>query len=201
LTGKLNNKASEEEVQAAIDALDKDAFLKLGHVATRFIHRTLYRTPMDLLQDALVAALELRREWCLERSFYSFLCLAMRSIASNDRMCLQTRSECLATELVNETEMDADRVLADADCRLNVQNRLADEVEEEAQAAYRRRAHAVLELFADDDHVTLILRAMEEGYRGHEIAEQCGLTAAQYSTARRRMNRRLNSVYPGRASS
>lgn len=201
LTGKPKNKASVEEVQAAIHALNKDEFVKLLHVATRFIHRTSYRTPMDLLQDAMLAALELRRGWDFERSFFSFLCLSMRSIACNDRTCLQTRSEWLAAELVNEIDRDADQVLTDADCRSHVQHRLAAELEEEAQAGYRRRALAVRALFAGDDHVLLILRAMEEGYRGQEIAQVCGLTAAQYAAARRRMNRRLNSTYPRRASS
>lgn len=156
---------------------------------------------MDLLQDAMLAALELRREWDLERSFFSFLCMAMRSIAFNDRTCVQTRSERLAADLMNEVDMDADQVLTDADCRLHVQHRLADEVEEEAQAGYRRRALAVRELFAGDDHVLLILRAMEEGHRGQKIAQLCGLTAPQYAAARRRMHRRLNSTYPRRASS
>lgn len=201
MTGKQKNRASVEEVQAAIHGLNEDAFVKLLHVATRFIHRTSYRTPMDLLQDAMLAALELRREWDRERSFFSYLCLAMRSIASNDRTCLQTRSESLAADLMKEIDMDADQVLTDADWRLHVQNRLSDEVEEEAQANYRRQALAVHELFAGDDHVILILRAMEEGYRGQKIAQLCGLTPAQYAAARRRMCRRLNATYRSRTSS
>lgn len=200
MTEGKQRKASLDEVQAAIEALDDDAFLKLRRVATRLIVGTSYRMPKDLLQDAFLSALELRRRWKPEHTFVSFLCWAMKGIASNDRESLHTQSECLASELEGESEVGHDEVLANADFRSHIQSRMADEVEADSLASHRQRADELFELFANDSEITMILMAMEDGCRGKEIQQQSELTATQYETARRRMNRRLDSAYPERGS-
>jgi DNA-directed RNA polymerase specialized sigma24 family protein len=200
LTEVKQQKASREEVRLAIEALDDDAFLKLRRVATHLIVGTSYRTPKDLLQDAFLSALELRRRWKTEYTFLSFLCLAMKGIASNDRESVQTQSECLASELGGVSEAGHDEVLANADVRTHVQNRMADKAEADSLASYRQRADDVFELFANDCDATMILMAMEDGFRGKEIQQQSELTPTEYETTRRRMNRRLDSTYPERGS-
>jgi hypothetical protein len=124
----------------------------------------------------------------------------MKGIASNDRESLQTQGECLASELGGGSEMGHDEILAIADLRTQVQSRMADEAEAASVASYRQRADEVYELFADDNEITMILMAMEDGCRGKEIQQQAELSVTQYETARRRMNRKLDSAYPERGS-
>lgn len=197
------NQATLDEVQSALEDLasDSDSLLKLRHVAARFIFGTLYREPEDLVHDAIRSALELNRRWNQEQSFFNFLCGAMQSIASNDRTSLETRSERLASTLGKDEDVGHDEALTNADTRSHVQNRMADDAEQAAQAEKRRRADILFGLFSDDDHVTLILMAMEDGCRGNDIEQQCGLSPTEYATARRRMRRRLASAYPARKSS
>ena len=186
--------ATREQVRSALEGLDDDALLKLRHVAIRMILGTSYRDPQDLVHDALASALQLRRLWNMEQTFYSFLCGAMKSIASNDRCGLATRSERSAAALAGPDEIDHDQVLVNADAK--AQALPAARAAEEEQGRRRERVNAVYALFAGDDEITMMLMAMEDGCRGEDIERQCGMTSLQYQTARRRMKRRLAAAFP-----
>lgn len=192
--------ATQEQVRSALEGLDDDALLKLRHVAIRMILGTSYRKPQDLVHDALASALQLRRLWNMEQTFYSFLCGAMKSIASNDRGSLPTRSERSAAALAGPDEIDHDQVLVNADAKAQVQALLAARAAEEEQARRGERVNAVYALFAGDDEITMMLMAMEDGCRGEDIERQSGMTSLQYQTARRRMKRRLAAAFPSGGS-
>jgi DNA-directed RNA polymerase specialized sigma24 family protein len=196
LTDGERRTATQEQVRSALEGLDDDALLKLRHVAIRMILGTSYRDPQDLVHDALESALQLRRLWNMEQTFHSFLCGAMKSIASNDRHSLPTRSERSAATLAGPDEVDHDQVLVNADAKAQVQALPAARAAEEEQARRRQRANAVYALFAGDDEITMMLMAMEDGCRGKEIERQCGMTPRQHETTRRRMNRQLAAAYP-----
>lgn len=188
--------AAQEQVRSALEGLDDDALLKLRHVAIRMILGTSYRDPQDLVHDAFASALHLRRLWNMEQAFYSFLCGAMKSIASNDRCSLATRSERSAAALAGPDEIDHDQVLVSADAKAQIQALPAARAAEEEQVRRRERVNAVYALFSDDDEITMMLMAMEDGCRGEDIARQCGMTSLQYQTARRRMKRHLAAAFP-----
>lgn len=188
--------ATLEEVQAAIEALDEGDWLDLWRSAVRMSIGTSYRDPKDLVQDALESALRLKRRWKMEHSFPSFICGAMKSIASNDRGSLKTRSEQVAAALADPDAVDSDEVLIKADAEAQLQRRMPEQAAAAAQAARQRRVREVYELFADDPEITMILMAMEDGCRGADILLACGFTATQHDTARRRMRRKLLTAFP-----
>jgi DNA-directed RNA polymerase specialized sigma24 family protein len=193
-------KATREQVQSALEALSDEELLKLRHVAVRMAFGSSYLDPQDLVHDAFQSALELRRRWNMEHSFFNFLCGAMRGLASNDRESLPTRSEQLAAALVGADEPDNDSVLVDADAAAQVLGLPAQLADQGAQEDHQQRTDATYALFADDDEITMLLMAMEDGSRGEDIERQCGMTSLQYQAARRRMNRRLAAAFPKRGS-
>lgn len=201
LTDGQQKEATLEEVQVALEGMvnDDDVLLKLRHVATRFSVGNPY-SPEDLVQEAFVAALELRRRWNPEHSFFSFICSAMRSIAWDDRTSLPRRTECSASGLAGDDDSPTEEILDRADTRTDVQTRMAEEVEQAMHDGHRQRVDALFALFAGDEHVLLILMAMEDGLRGADIEQHSGLSSTEHATARRRMKRRLATAYPRRGS-
>lgn len=192
--------ATLEQVRSAIEELDSDTLLKLRHVAMRMILGTSYLDPQDLVHDALESAMELRRLWNVEHTFFSFLCGAMKGIAWNDRSSVQTRSERSAASLAGSDELAHDQVLVNADAKVQAHAMPAARAAEEEQARRLQCVKAVYALFAGDDEITMILMAMEDGCRGEDIARQCGITSLQYQTARRRMKRQIAAAFPTRGS-
>jgi len=199
LTDGQQKEATLEEVQSALEGMinDDDALLKLRHVATRFNVGSSY-SPEDLVQEAFVAALELRRRWNPKQSFYSFICSAMRSIAWGDRTSFARRTERSVSGLASDDDIPTEEILDRADIRTHVQTRMAEEAEEAVHDAHRQRADALFALFAGDEHVLLILMAMEDGLRGADIEQHSGLSSTEHATARRLMKRRLATAYPRR---
>lgn len=192
--------ATKEEVQTAVEALDADELLALRHIAIRMALGSSYLDPQDLVHDAIESALVLRRRWNQEHPFRKFLCGAMKSLACNDRRSLRTRRERLAAGLVDTGEPDNDSVLNEADAAAQTLRKHAELAEEQAQERRQQYTDAVFELFADDPDITMMLMAMEDGFRGEAIAQQCDMTSTKYETARKRMRRRLASAFPKRGS-
>lgn len=180
--------ATREEVLHAAENLSDAEFLRLRQFGTRLIYGTVY-TGEDIVQQALVGVISMNRRWPVEIPFLVFLKNAMKSIASNDRTCLRAKSEVVAAELANEMVSDTDELLANLapiseECGLDEQL-----ITEEERRALLRDVDSVYAWFKDDEEVTLILMASEDGLIGAAIQEECGMSKTQYESARKRMRR------------
>lgn len=181
--------ATLDEVLEAIEELDKPAQLRLWDFGLRLILGTSYRDPADLLNDALMSAINLERRWPIGLPFWVFVQGAMRGIAYNDRHSLRTRNEVLAAELVEVDEEDSDEAFARLSSASAVPSVLDQLISAEERQALLKDRDDLFEWFKDDDGVSFILMAMEDGHRGSAIQSECGMTKTQYETARTRMRR------------
>ena len=187
--------ATLDEALAAIEAIDAAGYLVLRARAAGRLFGTRFRDPNDLVQEALLSVIEgaqpssrKGRKWPVSVPLIAFLTNAMRGIASNDRESVSTKSEVLATELVGEDGGDADEALATVSgaSAPGVDDTLMDAAEAADLMAQR---DALFEFFADDDEITMILMAMEDGMRGAAVQAVCSLSQVQYETARTRLRR------------
>ncbi|MFO1302989.1 MAG: hypothetical protein U1F54_04610 [Burkholderiales bacterium] len=194
--GKYGRAATPEELAEALEALVADDFLLLRQRAERLLWGTRYRDPNDLVHDAVQSALEgaksTRREgrrWPLGVALLAFLTNAMKGIAQNDRVRKSTQQEVLATELLGDgADDDPDAVLA------AVSGSHAPGVDLELIAAADaaeliRQRDQLFDWFRDDDEVTWMLIAMEDGHRGADIRTACGFTENQLEAAQTRLRR------------
>lgn len=187
--------ATLDEALAGIETIDAAGYLVLRARAAGRLFGTRFRDPNDLLQEALLSVIEgaqpgsrKGRKWPVSVPLIAFITNAMRGIASNDRESLSTKSEVLATELVGEDGGDADEALTRVSGvnAPGVDDTLIDAADGADLLAQR---DALFEYFADDEEITMVLMAMEDGMRGAAVQEVCGLTQVQYETARTRLRR------------
>ena len=55
--------------------------------------------------------------------------------------------------------------------------------------------------FKDDDEVTLIIMAIEDGISARDLCSSYEMTTIQYDTARKRFRRGIDRLFPGRRKS
>lgn len=193
--GKYGRTATLEELAEALEALDAADFLLLRQRADRLLWGTRYRDPDDLVHDAVQSALEGAnsseregRKWPLEVPLLAFLTNAMKGIAQNDRVRKSTKQEVLVTELLGDDEGDPEEALA------AVSGVSAPGVDLELIAAADaaeliRQRDELFAWFSDDEEVTWMLIAMEDGHRGAGIRMACGFTEQQLEAAQTRLRR------------
>lgn len=138
----------------------------------------------DLLNDAVLGALEGKRRCPRELGIVPFLIGIMRSRASALRDSARRRG----VELGLETVAAHGRELAVA----------AEDVENDAARAdeHDRWLKDIRAAFADDPHALSLLEADLAEWSRSEILKRCALNDIQYATIRRRMRRKMNLLFP-----
>ena len=168
------------QVQAAIDAFDDATWARLEDIALTY-GKTYRMSPKDLLQEALVRALEGERRCPQSVDVVAFIAMTARSIASAEvkkqrRLVLVAQPDDEVAELPTEArpldeQLDDERTVAPL---------LAE----------------ILELFSDDD---IALAVFEGTYVDRmsvaEVRELTGLSATAYDSKCRLVRRRLNKHF------
>ncbi|WP_421933939.1 hypothetical protein [Phenylobacterium sp.] len=139
----------------------------------------------DLINEAVLRALDGNRRCPRKTAPVIFLANAMRSIVSAERasVALHPRTQSLSA--------------TGTEGPFNV--RSLDRNPEEMRLArdeFVERLQALDTLFADDEEAQMIIMADIDGLDADAIRELTGLNSTQYATARRRIRRRIEVRFP-----
>lgn len=177
--------ATPGEVEQALSALTTEQMARLQKTArvrgAALAKTAPDRASEDLLQEALLRALDGRRSWPKNKiGFYEFLCGSMKSISFDWRKKVKSRPE---GSLERPRDFEGDDNLPDWIERIPSD---ANSVEE--NLTNKEAVHELFDYFKDDEDVTFILEGCFEGLEKNEIA-QMGMEEAKFKAADRRLRR------------
>ncbi len=199
-----NKYAKAEEICAAIEALTEEELLRIKSAAKYALFGTEYTDPLELLDEAVVRALEgadggTGRHWPKTVHFVAFLIMTIHSIAdASSSSVVQKRTDHL--ELMAGESGDPNWALAHEgyfNCDAEEQ---AIEIEENQSRRDRAKVDADLieAHFAGDDEIQYLIMGDKDDMKAQEIREISGMSQKSYDTARRRFRRGLDKLMPGR---
>jgi DNA-directed RNA polymerase specialized sigma24 family protein len=171
--------ASAGEVRRAIRALSVPDRLRLRQVARLRVAGLGSLTWEDLLQEAFTRGLAGGRSWPKDVPFIAFLIQTMRSIANEHwrRVAADPvgwQAPPMPTDYVDRATES-----------------LANTVDPERETIAERTLQDVENLFQDDTEAQAVLRGLALGLTPEEVVVDTKMTRTQYSSAQRRIRRRL----------
>lgn len=198
MSGHYGDPATLDQIEHAIEALSDADWMKLRKLASRRLWGTRLGDPDDLINETIGRLLRDKRHWPTGLLFIPWMDGAMKSVANGLRTLDSAKREVLAVDLLGEEESGRDPMeIFAADCETPLEAMLSEEARQEANAA-RAKLDA---LFKDDQDVGWILMGIDEGLRGEEIQKIGGMEKTQYETARRRLRRGMERLFPARRKS
>lgn len=176
---------SPDEIRAAIEGFSHADWIRLKRAAAYFAWRPGVQGS-DLQQEAMMRALEGRRKCPRKTSVITFLCGAIRSIASEG----DSEFQQVSIEDQAEFSRNDEAKLRDAsrDPYREAQGRIDGE----------RLMAEVLGLFDDDEKAEMLFEGMMVEMEGEELREFLELTQTEFDSKRRLVRRRLNQHFEGR---
>lgn len=199
--------ATPDELRQAIEELTKEDAARLKKAATYCLFGTEYQNPMELLNEAVVRAMNAAhgskgRTWKKSVPFMAFMVMTIKGIANDSHESLtQTMTvniEGMAAE--DATAEDALGALGHAHPCV-VEQAIEIEESQERQERAKADADAIDAHFKNDDDINWIIMGHKDGQTASEIRELSEMSATQYETARRRFRRGLEKLFPGRRKS
>lgn len=183
--GQKTTIRTREEIEAAICGFTVADYARLESAA-RYFGRGSSVDTGDLVQEALVRALDDRRSCPADVPIMRFLIGVIRSLASGEREKDALRHPADASEAVGEDGdvLEIQDLGPDAEAIL-----IRDEEDARIRAAF-------FTLFDDDPVAQDILVGIMEGLTAEELRELTGLDVTAYNTKRRLMRRRIDKKFP-----
>ncbi|MDP9606950.1 UNVERIFIED_ORG: hypothetical protein J2W38_006770 [Variovorax paradoxus] len=182
-----DDRLSLAEVEAALRALSPADWERALRLARFRVGGLVDWTGESLLSEALAKLLAGERVWRRGVSALQTLKNVLHSLASNDRK-KQTGAPI-------DRFATVDLGVDDAEDEDYVPGVVAiDERSPERIAAGRSQLAAIESLVADDEDAQMVLMAWSEGIRGKAAAEDLGFDMKRYDAARKRLERKLETV-------
>jgi len=189
LSGQVAAIRSRDEIESAIRAFtdaDWARLHKVAHAIARYYAFLRRIEPEDLLQEALLRALDTRN--CPAHvDVVKFLAEAMRSIAHGELE--KARSGPVVVSAASSDERQA-AFLNYPDPSISAEEEMIDR---QNAAAIRR---TILALFDDDPQAWVIVEGIMEDLSAAELREMSGLDETAYDSKRRLIRRRIIKEYP-----
>lgn len=194
LDSKYGEAATLAHIEAAIDCLSDAEWLRLRKMAASHLWGTRFADPDELVNETITRLAEGTRHWPTGMKFVPWMDSAMKSVADGLRQLRSRKLEALAADVVecDDPEEALDIFASDS------QTPLDSMLTEEARNAATDALEKIAEYFKDDQDVTWILMGIEDGLKADEIRDTAGMTQTQYETARRRMRRGIEKLFPAR---
>jgi DNA-directed RNA polymerase specialized sigma24 family protein len=174
---------TREEFIEAYTALSKAAQVKLLRAAEILAFKT-NMSGDDLLQEAVVRAIDGERNCPAGMPLTTFLYGAMRSIADAERKSLAREGAKVGLE-----------VLAEVGAEPASPGRNAEEAMIAADD-FSARVTALLDLFADDEPALMVVMGDLDEIPAEELRQMVGLDKTGFATVRKRIRRKLADAYP-----
>jgi hypothetical protein len=196
LTEKNDNLDLTQRIEAAIAGYSSIDFLRLYRKANYLILGTGLTTTVELFNEALARTLEGTRIWPQGVAFEAFIWNAMKSIANGYRNLQSRKEEILSTDLIhNNDDQSIDPIAELGHLTSSVEDTL---IEKEKRQLAEIDLTKIENYFKDDDEVTLIIMAIEDGITAKDLCCSYEMTNTQYQTARKRFRRGIDHLFPGR---
>ncbi|WP_240523475.1 hypothetical protein [Polaromonas sp. AER18D-145] len=196
--------ANAEEICEAIETLTEEELVRINSAAKYALFGTEYTDPLELLDEAIVRALEgadggTGRHWPKTVHFVAFLIMTIHSIAdgSSDSI-VQKRTDHLEV-MAGESGGPSWALAHEGYFNCDAEEQ-ALEIEESELRRERAKADANLieAHFAEDDEIQYLIMGDKDGMKAQEIRDISGMSQKSYDTARRRFRRGLDKLMPGR---
>lgn len=150
---------------------------------------------MWLFNEAIARALAGTRQWPSDVAFDAFIFGAMKSIAHGHRHSLQAVKEISECDLTSPDDEGSEEYFA----RFQGAKGVDETLIEKAEAAVLEANLDELKLyFAGDDHVELVLAALEDGTPRRILVEEFGMSITEYESARKKLRRGADVIFRGR---
>jgi DNA-directed RNA polymerase specialized sigma24 family protein len=174
------------EMRAAIAVLSPADLLRLKKAA-RLFGRLMGMDPDDLVQEAVVRAMEDARHCRRAMKVIMFLIGTMRSVASARRKSADARR---VVRSVDDDAPSGGTPVMPADACTTEEEHIVE------QEFWKKRVEAVFELFRDDEDATLWLMARMDTDTLAEAQAATGFDATKINTVGRRVRRKVERAFP-----
>jgi DNA-directed RNA polymerase specialized sigma24 family protein len=175
-------------VGAALAALSDADLLRLKQFAELRSLRLPLLNWSDLLNEAIVRALDGSRLWPADVDFMVFMLQSIRSIASEQWRRIQRTPVSREADLPPADPTSTERASLDEVGR--------NELNPQREVLAERALRDVMTIFRADKQATAILEGLAEGDGPADIHRRVGMTPIQYATAQRRIRRALARAFP-----
>lgn len=188
-----------QRIESAIAGYSSIDFLRLYRKANYLLLGTGLATTIELFNEALVRTLDGTRKWPQDVAFEAYIWNAMKSIADGYRNLQSNKEEILSTDLIHsDDDQSVDPIAELGHLSLAVDDAL---IEQEKRRQAEIDLTKIENYFKDDDEVTLIIMAIEDGISARDLCSSYEMTTIQYDTARKRFRRGIDRLFPGRRKS
>lgn len=195
MDSKYGAPATLEQIEQAIVGLSNIEWIRLRKMASGLLWGTRLGEPDALINETIELLIVGKRTWNVGMAFVPWVNSAMKSVANNLRTLKRQPEVVLAADLVGDGDDPPEEAL----------DILGEEAEtpldalltQEARALAEKDLAKIEERFKDDQEVGWILMGLAEGMEASDILTMGEMTQTQYETARKRLRRERERLFPG----
>lgn len=194
MESKYGAPATLEQIERAIEILSDAGWIRLRKLASTHLWGTRLGDPDALINEALARLIDGKRSWSIGMAFVPWMDSTMKSVANNLRTLKLETAVALAGDLAsfgNDPDDDPLDIFGQ-DAQTPLDTLLTDE----ARVMAERNLSKIEKRFKDDQEVGWILMGLAEGMKAREIQATGEMTQTQYETARKRLRRGLDQLFP-----
>lgn len=195
MDSKYGAPATLEQIEHTIVGLSDTDWIRLRKIATGHLWGTRLGDPDALINETIERLITGNRTWRVGMAFVPWMDSAMRSVANNLRTLKQETTMVLAGDLANggdDPDESIDIVGEDGETPLDTL------LTQEARSMAENELSKIEESFKGDQEVSWILLGLEENLSASEIQAMGEMTKTQYETARKRLRRERDRLFPSR---
>jgi len=196
LENKNNLESDFDIIVDAIEKLTRSDWNRLHKAARSFLYGTAFSDVDELIIETLLRVLDKKRKWRDEVPFLTFICNAMKSVADGERNLSYKTEEVLATDLPNnDPDSDSDPMVMFGNEALSPEIVIIKEID---GAIADSDLKIIEDHFKGNEAIEWVLLGIEDEMSASEIIEMSGMTKTEYESARKRLLRGLDKLFPGR---
>lgn len=194
MDSKYGAPATLEQIEQAVEGLSDVEWIRLRKMASGHLWGTRLGDPDALINETIELLIVGKRTWNVGMAFVPWMGSAMRSVANNLRTLKRQPEVALAADLVggdDPSEEAIDILGEDGETPLDAL------LTQEARVLAAKGLARIEEHFKDDQEVGWILMGLAEGMGASDIQAMGDMTQTQYETARKRLRRERERLFPG----
>ena len=195
MDSKYGAPATLEQIEQAIVGLSDIEWIRLRKMASGRLWGTRLGDPDALINETIELLIVGKRTWNVGMAFVPWMNSAMKSVANNLRTLKRQPEVVLAADLVgggDNLPEEAFDIIGEAG-----ETPLDALLTQEARALAEKDLAKIEERFKDDQEVGWILMGLAEGIGASDIQAMGEITQTQYETARKRLRRERERLFPG----
>jgi len=194
LDSKYGAAATLDQIEDAIECLTDADWGRLRKMAKANLWGTRLDDPEELVNETFERLISGSRTWNIGMAFVPWMRGAIKSVADGLRNRRAAKLEATATDLAVDCDPDAAPDIFGSEETTPLDLILT----EEARAMAESDLAKIAAHFKGDQNVEWILIGIEDDLKPEELREIAGLTLTQYETARRKLRRGLDRLFPTR---